>query len=117
MVAIDAKGNIAAGASSNGASHKVTDCKHDLIMKKSKLYTPILCAAKRLLVGDALCSGFTHGLCTSARCLGELVTHALLEVQHMLTMMWVVAEALVMETSICAFSRAIRYGYCLDMFP
>ena len=34
--------------------------------------------------------------------------HVLLVVQHMLTMMWVVAEALVMETCICAFSHAIR---------
>ena len=44
MVAIDAKGNIAAGASSNGASHKVTDCKHEFI-KMSKLYMPIWCFA------------------------------------------------------------------------
>ncbi len=50
MVAIDAKGNIAAGASSNGASHKVTDCKRAFIMKKSKFHNPILCVAERLFV-------------------------------------------------------------------
>ena len=50
MVAIDAKGNIAAGASSNGASHKVSDSKGTFIWKKSQSCNPILCVTDRLFV-------------------------------------------------------------------